>query len=104
VFSVNAETGCHGSGAFAAAVPTVPIREARSRNGAWPCHPAQHAKHVHAPTCSGRGDRHSFEPLVRKFLGAVLKAAEDRAPLLAAVALKPPTEVHHVKQKFRRPI
>jgi len=49
VFSVNAETGWHGSGAFAAAVLTVPIRVARSRNpGApgWPCHPARHAKHV----------------------------------------------------------
>ena len=43
LFSVNAEAGWHGSGAFAAAVLTVPSREARSRNpGApgWPCHPA----------------------------------------------------------------
>lgn len=52
---------------------------------------------------TGRGDWPNFEPLVREFHGAVLDAAEDRAPLLAAVAPKPLTSVQHVKPGFRPP-
>jgi hypothetical protein len=52
---------------------------------------------------AGRGDRRSFEPSVREFPGALLEAAEERAPLLAAVAPRLPASVHHVNQKFRPP-
>ena len=38
--------GWHGRGALAATVHSRPGWGARSRNGAWPCHPAHPAKHV----------------------------------------------------------